>query len=993
MDRSQSTPANNHDLSDFDIHFNVYHELMGIKVQEILLISSPYDAYIMEEDGSLASKIINEYRGLNLSRPPRLTWTSSPAQALELLDRKSFDLAITMPNLDDKDLDAFALSMRIKNKFPDLPIILMAHSARDIYPDATEESCPYIDNTFIWTGDSDLFLALVKSVEDRLNVERDTRHAGVRVVILVEDSPLYRSFFLPLIYKEVVKQTQAVLEESLNQEHRLLKMRARPKILVAENYDKAIELYYRYRPYVFGVISDTRYPKECIMTDDAGLKLLSEIKSEIPHLPLLLLSSEPRNREKAEKIPAVFIDKNASNLQQEVHDFFLDYLSFGDFVFRSPDGEEIARASNLKEMEGILPKVPDEPILYQAKRNRFSTWIMARSEIGLASRLSRLSVSDFSDVDQIRKHIIQSIHALRKWRQKGVVAQFTPNDFDSEVFDFLKIGNGSLGGKARGLAFMSSLLRQPNDLKEKFPNVSIKVPKTMVITTDVFENFIIQNNLQTLSKSKLPNEEITKNFLHAPLPSQQEELLKAYLSNIDYPLSVRSSSLWEDLQFHPYSGLYRSYIIPNNHSDLSVRLEQLTKAVRMVYASTFFEEPRLFSSSLSHQFQKDSMAVIIQQLAGSDYGDYFYPAISGIAQSHNFYPFSYMAPEEGVAQIFLGLGSDALEGNMLRFSPRHPTFLPQFSKVDDILTNAQRFFYTLDLKPSHQHLKDIEEFFVKRDIADAESDPPVKVLSSTYDPEEHRIRDGNYANGYKIMTFASVLKYDIFPLPELLSDLLRLGRKALGCPVEFEFAVNLNPGDNQPSVFNILQIKPMAAGKESFDVKIAVNDVKKSFCYSTQSLGHGINDDIADIVYVKPDAFDASKTVNIVGEIGKLNAVLVKENRPYLLAGPGRWGSDDRWLGIPVKWPDISGVAAMVEVRNEKLKADPSQGSHFFQKITSRGIHYLTVTEGASDFIHWERLEALAALNETHFLRHVRFKMPFVLKNDGRTSRCVMFEA
>ncbi|MBW2200616.1 MAG: phosphoenolpyruvate synthase/pyruvate phosphate dikinase [Deltaproteobacteria bacterium] len=981
-------------ISEFDTHFNAFHELMSKKVQEILVVSSPYDAYIMEEDGSLASKIINEYRGLNLSRPPRVTRVASGEEALTTLERKQFDLVITMPNLAEDDFDTFGLSTEIKKRRPNLPIILLTNSVKDLSPDTGANSCPFIDNTFIWTGDSDLFLALVKSVEDRLNVDRDTKKSMVRVLILVEDSPLYRSFFLPLIYKEVVRQTQAVLEESLNEEHRLLKMRARPKILIAENYEKAMDLFNIYRPYVFGVISDTRFPRNCTMTDDAGFMLLSEIKKEIPHLPLLLLSSESKNREKAEHLPADFLDKNSPHLQQELRDFFLNCLGFGDFIFRMPDGKEIARASNLKGLEEILPDIPDEPLCYQAQRNRFSNWIMARSEITLATRMSEISVSDFPDVEQMRRYIIGSIHALRKWRQKGVVAQFIPDDFDPEVSDFVKIGNGSLGGKARGLSFMANLLQQTPEFHKKFSEINIIIPKTLIITTDGFESFITQNRLQHLADGESTNAEVMKHFLDADMPEWLQKKLKAFLAQVTYPLSVRSSSLWEDLQFHPYAGLYKTYMIPNNHSDFSKRLHHLVTAVKLVYASTYFEEPRKFSSSVSHQFQKDSMAVMIQQAAGKEYGSYFYPAISGIAQSRNFYPFAYMQPEEGVVRIVLGMGKAISEGQALRFSPQHPNFLPQFSKVSDILSNSQRFFHALKIKNYPDTLNiQTDSNLEKREVAEAATEFPVKALSSTYFPEEDRIRDTGHGPGPKVLTFAQILKYDIFPLPQVLSDLLDLGRKGMGCPVEFEFSADLRSDEKHRGNFFILQIKPMAAGDEYFDVQISDDDIHRAFCYSTQSLGHGQIEEIADIVYVKPDRFDPSATVQIASEISRLNAVLLKAKRPYVLVGFGRWGSDDRWLGIPVKWSDISGAKVMIELRNEKLKADPSQGSHFFQKITSLGIHYLTITEGTKDFFNWEWIGALPVNRETNFVCHVKLKKPFVLKNDGRKSQCVMFES
>jgi hypothetical protein len=593
----------------------------------------------------------------------------------------------------------------------------------------------------------------------------------------------------------------------------------------------------------------------------------------------------------------------------------------------------------------------------------------------------------------MRRYIIDSIHTLRKWRQKGVVAQFMADDFDPEISDLVKIGNGSLGGKARGLSFMANLLRQTPEFYKKFSTINIIIPKTLIITTDGFESFINQNKLQHLGEGEHTNAEVIKHFLDADIPEWLQKKLKAFLAQVMYPLSVRSSSLWEDLQFQPFTGLYKTYMLPNNHSDFSKRFHHLVTAVKLVYASTYFEEPRRLSSSVVHQFQKDRMAVMIQQAAGKEYGAYFYPAISGIAQSRNFYPFAHMQPEEGVVRIVLGMGKGISEEKALRFSPQHPNFLPQFSKVKDILSNSQRFFYALQLRNYPDTLNmQTDANLEKRELVQAETEFPVKALSSTYFPEEDRIRDTANGSGPKVLTFASVLKYDIFPLPQILSDLLDLGRKGMGCPVEFKFAVDLRSDEKHRGNFFILQTRPMAAGDEHFDVQIGPDDIHRAFCYSTQSLGHGQIEEIADIVYVKPDTFDPSVTIQIANEIGKLNAGLSEAKQPYLLVGFGRWGSDDRWLGIPVKWSDISGVKVMIELRNEKLKADPSQGFHFFQKITSLGIHYLTITEGTKDFFNWEWIGALQINRETNFLRHVKLKKPFVLKNDGRKSQCVMFE-
>ncbi|MBW1866340.1 MAG: phosphoenolpyruvate synthase/pyruvate phosphate dikinase [Deltaproteobacteria bacterium] len=976
--------------TEFYSQFKIFHEIMSIKIREILLVASSYDAFILEEDGSLASRIINEYSGLNLSMPPRVTRTSSAGEALILLNERAFDLVITMPNLDD--MDAFSLGIEVKKINPDLPVILLAHSTRIVQPIVDKKNISGIDKVFVWSGNTDLLLALVKNVEDRLNIENDTQKAQVRVLILVEDSPVYYSSFLPLIYKEIVQQTQAVLGSGLNEDHRLLKMRVRPKILLAENYEEAMIYYEKYRDYLFGIISDTRFPRNGQIVDDAGAVLLSQIKRDIPDLPMALLSSNPDNQKKAMQIPALFLDKNSPNLLSELHDFFMNHLGFGDFIFRLSDGTQIDRASNLKELEEKLAHLPEESLWYHARRNNFSNWLMGRSEINLASVFRRKRADEFKFTNDMREYLISNVHALRLWRHKGVVSQFNPLTFDAETMDFVKVGQGSLGGKARGLAFMSVLLHQNPQIHEKYAQIDIKIPKSLVICTDGFESFVAQNHLAHFAVGDYSDIRIRKAFLNAKMPEWLVKIFEAYLIQVKYPLSVRSSSLLEDAQFQPYAGLYETYMIPNNDPQLPVRLQRLVTAIKLVYASTYYEGPRAFAQNTSKQPQKESMAVIIQQLAGNEYGDYFYPAVSGVAQSHNFYPISPMKAEEGIVHIALGLGKAVVEGEQtLRFSPEYPEILPQFSTVEDMLANSQRSFYSLKIRDypetlNFQKYSNLE----KLSVDEAETDFPVKTLASTYIPDEHRVRDSGHIPGPKIMTFASILKYDLLPLPQLLTTLLTLGHKGIGCPVEIEFSVNLNQNNRPRDEFYFLQMRPMAPDEARLEVEITRDDIQKAICRSARALGNGLNNSIKDIIFVKPEDFKSGDTVQIAGEIGKINASLVKEQRPYLLVGPGRWGSADRWLGIPVKWQNISGVSAIIELRNAAIRAEPSQGSHFFQNITSLGIHYITVTEDSDDFFDWQWIKGLNPNRETKFLRHVRLENPLLLKIDGRKSDCVI---
>ncbi|MGD2099965.1 MAG: PEP/pyruvate-binding domain-containing protein [Desulfobacterales bacterium] len=978
-----------HDSTDFDLSFKVFHELMAQKVTEILLVSSPYDAFIMEEEGRLAERIIHEYRGLNLSRPPMLTWVSSAREALHMLEQKKFDLVITMPQVDETD--AHVLGHQIKTRFTDIPVFLMIQNTSRHLLGRNYADHNSIDRIYVWSGNSDLLLALIKNLEDRMNVAYDTQRARVRVIILVEDSPIYYSSLLPLLYKEIVSQTQAVMEESLNDEHRILRMRARPKILVAQTYEEAVELYRKYKPYLLSVFSDVRFPRNNELDDNAGFKLLSMIRADNPDLPLLNFSSEESNRARAENIPAVFLTKNSATLHSEIHSFFMQYLGFGDFIFRLPEGEEIGKASNLREMEKLLPTIPDESVFYHATCNHFSSWLMARSEIMLASKLKPVKISDFKSIKEAKAYLVSIIRDRRMGRQKGIITEFDLNHFDPDA-DFIKIGKGSLGGKARGLAFMSTRLKNSPELHAQFKNVTIAVPKTVVLSTEGFDAFISENNLGDIATEDLRDPEIIRLFTNARMPRLLGRDLKQYLKNVRYPLAVRSSSLLEDAQFQPFAGIYKTYMIPNNHPDLSERYEQLLLAVKLVYASTYCESAQSYVKNTFHRIEDEKMAVVIQQLTGEVYGRYFYPAISGVAQSYNYYPIAHMKPEDGLAHIALGLGKIVVEGGVaIRFSPKYPQFLPQFSTVDDILENAQRFFYALKLANFPDDLSSNEDATLEKlDIDATILDTRVRQLCSTYSTQDHRIRDGVQPSGYPVCTFASILKYKTLPLAEILTEILALGRQGMGCPVEIEFAVNMPSDTDRQSIFELLQIRPMAVNQSNLAVEISEKDISKAFCYSTMALGNGRFEEIQDIIFVNPDTFDAADTIKIAAEITRVNKEMTRRQQKYLLIGPGRWGSADRWLGIPVRWTDISGVGAIIETTIKGLKADPSQGSHFFHNITSLGISYLNTSEGGDDFIDWKWLQSLPAETETPHLRHIRVQKPLLIKIDGKVSRGVI---
>lgn len=1024
------------------LYFTSFHELMTRRVAEILLVSSPYDAFIMQEDGRLSERIIHEYRGLNLSRPPRLFWVSSAEQALTELENKNYDIVIVMPHISD--MDSYELCATIKERFSDLPVYYFAYDVQTLVENekwllenrkrlVKKANFSYhriIDRVFIWSGNTDLLMALVKNREDLMNVDHDTELADVRVIIVVEDSPLYLSSLLPYLYKEVVMQTQAVMDDSLNENDRILRMRARPKILVAENYEDAWVLYKKYSNYLLCMISDVRYPRAGRDDPEAGVRLLTRVRHEIPDIPLLMLSSETDNKEKAEKIPAFFLDKRSPSLHADIRYFLVHYLGFGDFMFRLKDGTVVARASNIRSMSAILHSVPAESIVYHANRNDFSRWFMARFEMQLASKIRPMTLSDFTSTRHLKEYIRTLIRNKLKVRQKGLVSDFIKEEFDPES-DFVKIGRGSLGGKARGLAFMSSLLREQSELQEKFPDVEITLPKTVVITTEGFDDFESLNNTRKFLNTRLllnntfSDREVTEHFKTSEFPDWLFHDLKTYLRHVRYPLAVRSSAILEDAHFRPSAGAYSTYMLPNNHPDIDVRLNQLVQAIKLVYASIYLEMPRILAKNSVYRPEEDKMAVIIQQLSGTANGNYFYPSISGVAQSWNFYPISYMKPDEGVAHIALGLGKVVVEGGVaLRFSPRYPQFLPQFSSVENILKNAQRYFYALkvrtdeksyietachepqsgsqpetgsisedDQQEQNQSESSIDFALAKLDLDDAIDHLPVRKLVSTYMPEDNRIRDSFSPDGYPVLTFASILKFNSFPLGAILSELLEIGKKGMGSPVEVEFAVNLY--DLKRPEFSLLQIRPMMVARHNMEVEIHQKDIDNAFCYSDKAMGSSQITKIYHIIYVKPDLFDNSKTVEIAEEINKLNTLFEKNERmedKYLLIGPGRWGTTDRWLGIPVKWGNITNVGTIIETVSEKLNADPSQGSHFFHNITSLGINYLGVSLKDRNFIDFSWLNGLPAQVETHFLRYIRLYVPALLKINGRASSAVILK-
>ncbi|WP_320169318.1 PEP/pyruvate-binding domain-containing protein [Maridesulfovibrio sp.] len=971
-------------LGSRNSQFNLYHDLMRVKVHDILLISSPYDAWVMEEDSRISERIVSEYRGLNLSSPPRLSWVSTIEEALELLDVMVFDMVILMPHLTD--MNCCRMARMIKDRIPGLPVVMLVHRQ---LADSDADFSEGTERQFVWSGDAELLVAMVKNMEDLLNVEHDTSEVGIRVIIVVEDSPRYLASFLPILYKELVRQTQALMEEGLNAEHRLLTMRARPKILTARTYEEAMGLFEKYEPYILGVISDVRFPRRGKPDGNAGIDLLKNLKAHREDIPLLLASNEPENRERAESIPSCFVDKNSPDMMSAVRRFVLEQLGFGDFVVRDLEDREIARAGSLYSLERILRDMPERIFIRHCRRNDFSRWFYARTEIALANRIRPLREKDFPDWETHRTHLIGMIRERRMQRQQGVIVSFNPKDFDPDT-DFLKIGSGSLGGKARGMAFICSMLNRNPWLHEKYPDIRISAPRTLTIGTSGFDDFMEMNDLSYLATSEVADKRVAEIFSEAFFPGWIETQLRSYLHEVGYPLAVRSSSLLEDAQYQAYAGLYSTYMIPNDHPDIEQRLEQLVSAVKLVWASTCYNAPKSFSRRVNQRTDEEKMGVIIQEIVGERYGDYYFPAISGVGQSYNYYPFGKMKPEQGVATVALGIGKSVVDGEQcIRFSPRYPKILPQCPTLADSLKNAQTLFYGLRMRGAEREDIHGNANLERLNIADFEDSAPVRLLASTYIPEEGRIRDTAHVEGPKLILFAPVLKHKTVPLASVLGDILLLAEKGMGGPVEIEFAVNMYEDGRQPA-FSLLQLRPMSARADLDRVNIGAEDLKKAVCVSTHALGNAEKTDIEDILIVRPDSFDAAGTRRMALEISAINRELVGRKRKYLLVGPGRWGSADPWLGIPVEWQDISGVSAIVETSTEGFKMEPSQGSHFFHNITTLGINYLMVLDKPGNYIDWDWFAVQPAVQHGEFVTHLQLSAPLLLKVDGRSSQAVV---
>lgn len=968
--------------------FAGFHSLLPHRVQDLLLVCSLYESFILEEDGLVADLIFSEFQALNLSHAPRVSRASTAEEALNLIKDRHFDLVITMTRLGSWDVREFAEA--VKEAEPDLSVIVLADEPRDIARYAAIQDRKAIDRVFVWHGDAKILLAIVKCVEDRLNVEHDTRAGNVRVLILIENSVRFYSAYLPVIYTELMRQTQALMAEGLNPVHKILRMRARPKILLAETFEEAWDFYEKYRDNVLGIISDIGFPRNGELDKQAGLEFARRVKGESPHMPVLLQSSDGSREAAAAELGACFLNKKSRTLIRELRAFILNNFGFGDFVFKLPDGKEIGRASTLRGLTQMLSRVPDASILYHAGSDHFSNWLMARTEFELAARIRPRKVSEFGDAKEVRAYLIDAFTDFMERTHAGVIADFSRQRF-SRTTTFVRLGGGSIGGKARGLAFINTMLKRYN-VRKRFKNVRIVVPNSAAIGTDVFDTFLDENNLRGLVVQDVEDEVIARAFLEARLPTDLRHDLAAFLEFVRYPLAVRSSSLLEDSHGQPFAGVYKTYMIPNNHLNLDVRLAQLCDAMKLVYASTFTRSAKQYLEATGHRIEEERMGVILQEIVGSQYGDHFYPTFAGVARSYNFYPLGKLAPEDGVACVALGLGKMVVEsGEMLLFSPAHPSILPQFSTTDAMLANSQRSFYALYTGRSAGYSPtNVDANLRTYDLEVAERDGPLALLGSVYSPENDAVYDGINRPGTRLVTFAHVLKSGLFPLADVLKLLIDLGKGGMACPVEIEFAVNMKA---MPMQFGVLQVRPTHSDEAFEEVCLDDTDQAALLCYSRQTMGNGHLRGVRDIIFVKPDQFDAVQTRRIAAEIAQLNRKLNDESRPCILIGPGRWGSADPWLGIPVTWEQISTAQVIVETSLRDFVITPSQGTHFFQNLTSFRVGYMTVNPMASGgFVDWTWLTAQDPFDETPFVRHIRVKDPLEIKLDGRTRCGVIFK-
>ncbi len=970
-----------------------FQKLMRFKIRDILLVSSLYDEYLFEEDGRLYELIRQDFQALNLSQTPDITHVTNGAEAIDLaLNEQQFDMIIATLHIEDMHVIKFAKMVReagIK-----APIILLAYDNRERKELVTRYDTSVFERIFIWQGDYHLLLGIIKYVEDRMNVENDTKAVGVQSIILVEDNVAFYSSYLPIVYTEILNQSKRLLSEGVNLTHKFLRMRARPKILLCTTYEEAWSYYETYQDFVLGIISDINFRRNGVRDRQAGIAFTEKVRAQHPDIPILLQSSNQEFAESARKIGAGFLLKGSPTLLHDLRDFMLNSFGFGDFVFRTRNGREVGRAFNLKSLEEQLTIVPDESILHHAERNHFSNWLKARTEFGLAHQLRPRQISDFASVADLRAELINSLRSYRDVQQRGVITEFNKETFDPKN-SFARIGLGSLGGKARGLGFMNTLITNYH-VDNKFENVEVSVPSAVVIATDVFDRFLERNNLELFALSATDDDALDRRFVEASyFPEDVVYKLSEFLQINKDPLAVRSSSLLEDSQYQPFAGVYQTFMIPNNNPDPAVRLRELLLSIRLVYASTFASKAKDYMKATAYRLQEEKMAVIIQRMVGARHNDRFYPAFAGVAKSYNFYPVPPQDSSDGIVHVALGLGKMVVEGgNSVRFCPRYPRHLLQFFSTLETIRNAQQEFLALNLHGKLDHDHQTPEVFVEKyDLSKAEEDETLYFVGSTYSPENDSVYDGVSRSGKRVVTFAPVLKHNIFPLADILELILEMGTWGMGTHVEIEFAVNMNVSPGRPKEFAMLQIRPLVLNLEAEELDVDNVNKEDLICESRQVLGNGAIKDIQDIVMVDIEKFDRSKSRDVATELSGINAKLLTQKRPYVLIGVGRWGSLDPWLGIPVTWDQISGAGVIVESGFKDFNVTPSQGSHFFQNITSFRIGYFTVNSiDKLGFINWEWLSEQPAVEETNYVRHLQFDDPINVRINGHKNKGIIIK-
>ena len=956
--------------------------LMTRRIFNVLLIANPYDAFMLEDDGRIDEKLFNEYAALSLRYPPRFTQVSTETEAWGELHRNSFDLIIVMPGTDNSD--TFDIARGIKHRFQHIPLVVLTPFSHGITARIEHEDLSDFEYVFCWLGNTDLLLSIIKLIEDKMNLDHDIEEGGVQQIILVEDNIRFYSSVLPELYKFVLQQSMEFATEALNEHQRTLRMRGRPKIVLARTYEEATTLYDRHPNNVLGVITDARYPRGGVVDPQAGVQLLAELRKRDPFLPLILESAESENALQAKAYNADFIDKNSKKMAVDLREVVKQRFGFGDFIFRDPQThQEVMRAHNLKEMQSAILSVPAESLLYHITRNHVSRWLRSRAMFPAAEFVKQLSWEELQDIDAHRRAIFEAIVDYRRMKNQGVVAVFRRDRFD-RYSNFARIGEGSLGGKGRGLAFIDNIVKHHPELNQ-FDNATVMIPKTVVLCTDLFEEFMDYNNLYQLALSDADDAVILDAFRRATLPASLEGDILTFIEATSSPIAVRSSSLLEDSHYQPFAGIYNTYMVPlldNRHR----MLHMLCDAIKGVYASVFFKDSKAYMQATRNVIDQEKMAVILQEVVGRQYGDRYYPSISGVGRSLNYYPIGGELAEEGIVSLALGLGKYIVDGGQtLRICPHHPGKVLQMSDTEMALRETQTRFYALDLKNMGENFSVDDAFnLLKLSVREADKDGSLQYLASTYNPTDQVIYPGVYPEGRKIISFVGVLEHDVVPLPHLLREVLHLGQEAMRRPVEIEFAVEVDAA-TRSCVFYLLQIRPMVDVKSDVHIDLSEIRTENILLQSDNALGHGQMDDIADVVYVKTDGYNAGNNPLIAEEISRINAKFLNNGEHYVLVGPGRWGSSDSWLGIPVKWPNISAARIIVEAGLTNYRVDPSQGTHFFQNLTSFGVGYFTINDFNGDGIYNRALlDALPAVEETAHVRHVRFPKPLTIKLDGK---------